>query len=286
MPIVIPHFAKVLALFFVQGLMLWVLTYIGADDDYRGVMWAAAVGTLASWWAIWLALHPQRTWQPWLESLALAGAVFWVPIFCDALLRDWLRPDERNWIFPPSFIAYITVAIAAATALPMALLLCGVRWTTGWRLQPPSAARQVGLRGMFLVMLCAALHLVVFQPLLHQLLSRTSWPGWAEIYFWLIAMLLMVWPASIVLGATMLVLGRRMPKRSVLVMVLGSVGLAACFLTSRSDWETSLQMVAWALAAIFVTAFVNALALRVIGYRLARPHSQPAESKPHEPLVS
>src|SRR5690606_23421693 len=103
---------------------------------------------------------------------------------------------------------------------------------------------------------------------------------------WLIAMLLMVWPATIVLGATMLVLGRRMPKRSVLVVVLGSVGLAACFFTSRSDFETSLQMVVSALAAILVTAFVNALALRVIGYRLARPHSQPAESMPHEPLVS
>jgi len=72
----------------------------------------------------------------------------------------------------------------------------------------------------------------------------------------------------------------------VLVIALGSVGLAACFLTSRSDLETSLQMVAWALAAIFVTAFGNVLALRAIGYRLARPQSQPAESMAGEPLVS
>lgn len=282
MTIRVPPFAKVLALFFVQGLILWAMSYY-QDDDYLSTMWMAAVGTLASWWAIWLALHPQRTWQPWLESLALAGAVFWVPIFCDALLRDWLRPEERNIVFPPAFVAYLTVAVAAATALPMALLLCGVRWTTGWRLQPPSAARQVGLRGMFLVMLCAALHLVVFQPLLHQLLSHTSWPGWAEIYFWSIALLFLSWTASIALGIAMLVLGRRMPLRSVLVIALGTAGLAASVIIPRSDLETSLQWVRWSLTAIYAVAFINAFMLRLIGYRLARPDSKPLESAPSEP---
>jgi hypothetical protein len=285
MPRAIPPFAKTLALFFVQGLILWALSFY-QDDDYLSLMWLSAVGTLAAWWAIWLALHPQHTWQPWLESLALAGAVYWLPIFCDEPLRDWLRSEERNRMFAPAAIAYLTVAIAAATAFPMALLLCGVRWMTGWRLQASTTTRQVGLRGMFLVMLCAALHLLAFKPLLEPLFSLTSRPGWGEIYFWSIALLFMSWTASIVLGIAMLVLGRRMPIRSVLVIAIGTAGLAATIIIRRSDLETSLQWVRWMLAAIYMTAFINALALRAIGYRLGRLPRQTTESAHDEAVVN
>lgn len=284
MPRAIPPFAKVLALFFVQGLVLWVLTYF--QNDVLATFWIAGVATLVAWWALWLALHPERTWQPWLECLALAGAAYWVPIFCDGLLRDWLRPAERNYFFPPQLVSYWVVSIVAILTFPLALLLCGVRWTTGWRLQAATTARQVGLRGLFLLMMGVALHLAAFQPLLRELIDRNTWPNLNDLYFWVICLLFNAWVAIIVLGAAMLVLGQRLRKRSVLVIALGSAGLVVSIIVARSDLQTALLISVWALATIYVTAFGNAFALRAIGYRLTRRGSQPVESQPSEPLAS
>ena len=282
MPFAIPPFAKVLALFFAQGIVLWMLTYL-SHIDYGDVVWLAGAATLVAWWALWLALHPERTWQPWLECLALAGAAYWVPVFCDGLLRS----NRGPWAgFPPMYlIAYWVLSIQVVLTFPLALLLCGVRWTTGWRLQAATTARQVGLRGLFLLMLGVALHLAAFQPLLQEIAELKPWVDWDNLHFWSLSLLFIAWVAIIVLGAAMLVLGPRVPKRSVLVIALGSAGLAASNIIARSEWSASLTMSARTLAVIYATAFFNAFALRAIGYRLARRPHQPAESQPSEPLA-
>ena len=282
MPFAIPPFAKVLALFSVQGIVLWVLTYF-PHEEYVGVVWLAGVATLVAWWSMWLALHPQRTWQPWLECLALAGAAYWVPVFCDWLVRDWLRPQERDHFFPPEARYYLELSIVATLTFPLALLLCGVRWATGWRLQATTTARQVGLRGLFLLMLGVALHLAAFQPLLQELIEREIWPNLDAFYLWSVALLFIVWVAMIVLGTAMLIVKQHPRKCSVLVMALGSAGLAVSLFFVNS--QRFLLASVLALATIYVLAFGNALALRAIGYRLTSRLSQPAESQPSEPLA-
>jgi len=282
MPFAIPPFAKVLVLFFVQGLMLWVLTYFPNEEDVA-VIWLAGMATLVAWWSMWLALHPERTWQPWLECLAVAGATYWVPVFCDGLLRS-TRGGEP-WFPPMHVVAYLVLSIQVVLTFPLALLLCGVRWATGWRLQTSITAWQVGLRGLFLLMLGLALHLAAFQPLLQELIQLKTGPVWDALYFWSTSLLLISWVAIIALGAAMLVLGPRVHKRSVLVMALGSLGLFVTATIFRKDWPGVLQFFAPGLATIYVTALGNALALRAIGYRLARRPHQPAESQASEPLV-
>lgn len=279
----VPPFAKVLALFFAQGIVLWMLTYF-SNEEYVTVVWMAGVATLVAWWSMWLALHPQRAWQPWLECLALAGAAYWVPVFCDGLLRS-TRGGEP-WFPPMHVVAYLVLSIQVVLTFPLALLLCGVRWTTGWRLQAATTARQVGLRGLFLLMLGLALHLAAFQPLLQELAERKTWPNWNDLYFWSISLLFIAWVAIIVLGAAMLVLGPRVHKRSMAVIALGSAGLFVTTTIFSSDWPIALQVSAPGLATIYVTAFLNAFALRVIGYRLARPSRPCTESPPSEPLVA
>lgn len=275
-------FAKVLALFFLQGLLLWVLTYF--QNDVVAALWLAGVATLVAWWAMWLALHPERTWQPWLECLALAGAAYWVPIFCDGLIRDSLRPAERNYFFPPQLVSYWVVAIAAILTFPLALLLLGVRWTTSWRLQTTTTSRQVGLRGLFLLMLGVALHLATFQPLLQELVAQQQWPSLSDLPFWLLCLLLIAWVASIVLGIAMLVLGQPIRKRGLWAMALGYVGLVVSFFFIQR--QTFLLASTWALIGISLPSLVTAFALRRIGYRLVSSSSRSPSSQPSEPLAS
>lgn len=284
MPRTIPPFAKVMALFFVQGLALWGLKNYVNESVYVAVPCLAAAGTLVAWWAMWLALHPERTWQPWLECLALMGATFWVPVIAGGLLH--LTHVSRSWDTLVDQIVYVLLSMHVVLTFPLALLLCGVRWTTGWRLQAATTVRQVGLRGLFLLMLCVALHLAAFQPQLQEVIHHYGWPNLSDLVFWLIFLLYLSWAAMIVLGAAMLVLGQGMPKRSALVITLGSVGLAVTNLIGMGQWPAALQASGMALITLYGLAFLNALALRAIGYRLVRRPRPSTESQASEPLTS
>lgn len=283
MPFTIPPFAKVLALFFIQGLVLWGLKNYVNESVYVAVPWMATAGTLVAWWAMWLALHPERTWQPWLECLALMGATFWVPVIVGGLLHLTHVSESRNPLV--DHIIYVLLSMQVVLTLPLALLLCGVRWTTGWRLQATTITRQVGLRELFLLMLCVGLHLAAFQPQAQEVIRSYDWSGFSNLVFWLVFLLYLSWAAMIVLGAAMLVLGQGMPKRSALVIALGSLGLAVSNLIGIGEWPAALQASGMALITLYGLAFANAFALRAIGYRLVRRPRPHTESQPSEPLV-
>jgi hypothetical protein len=282
MPFAISPLAKVSALFFAQGVVLWLL--MDSFDD-PGFYWRFRTVFIAlnSWWALWVALHPQRTWQPWLECLVVMGATYWVPVFGDALLR--FKQAYESWDPPQYVIAYQDLWAHVVLTFPLALLLRGVSRKTGWRLQAPSAAGEFGLRKFFLLTPLVALHVLAFQPMLKEFIDSRPWLGFGTHFYWtsLASLLRNFSVAIVVLGVAMWVLGPRPQNHSVRFMALGSLAMLVVtgFFTQRLVW--TLYDGSFVLMIACAMAFINAVALREIGYRMVRADSEPVNDTPGKP---
>lgn len=265
MPLPIPPFAKVLALFFAQGLVLWAMTFSGNGLLFLLPCWVTAVGVLVAWCAIWLIFHSERGWRPWLEYILLAGAGYWLPAWSDRLLR---RPPE----YPPSFFAVsldtvlMFLSSAAVLALPLVVILWPLRWLTSWRIQAPGSASAPSLRTLFLFVFCLTLHLVTLLPIIPPIPEQPTdivWGAWHHL-----AMLMQV--ALIVLGFACVGLGTHLARQGFVLVVIGSVTLTFLF------WQTLyianlfdlIFGIACTIATTYLQAVVTAFALRMMGYRL------------------
>ncbi len=265
MPFAIPPFAKVLALFFVQGLMLWVMTFDGDGLLFLLPCWVTAIGALVAWCAIWLILHPGRGWRPWLECLLLAGAGYWLPAWSDRLLRR--APEYPPRVFAVSLETVLMfLSSAVVLALPLVVILWPLRWITNWRMQAPTNVNATSLRTLFLLIFVLALHLVTLLPILPPIPEQPMniiWDTWHHL-----AMLMQV--ALIVLGFACVGLGTHLARPGFVLIVFGSVTLTLLF------WQTlhiaNLFDLTFGIICTIGTTYLQAAAtvftLREIGYRL------------------
>lgn len=267
------QFAKVLVLFFLQGQLVWLLSF-WSTHVVNQVAGIALFGAIVAWWPLWFALHRERTWRPWLETMLLMGATFWLPLFAD----QWVRPlinDGQNYLIPPQAILYLMLFYGLLFCPVVACLWLGIRQLIGWQWQSPYAVR-VSLRDFFMILAAASLHLVGFLPMLQESVHRGLPPlggsEWVEIAkFTLFLSSVLASLTFIVLGSAALVVGERIQRGGLICTVLGVLGLGIATAVNQMRWSSGFSVdLAVAAAVISAQAALTSLALRCFGYRLAK----------------
>jgi hypothetical protein len=275
------QFAKVLLLFFMQGSLLWGGSFVAADEHASWVFTFCfgVAGAVICWWAIWLGFHAERTWQPWLETLALMAATFWTPVFCDGFVRS----DEHGGdsFFPIEGLFYLLLALSVPTVLVLGLTLRLVRWLTRFSLSSTIESPPLRLLGLFALTALVAGHLMAFLPFVRNLKEVSDWPTSADWRFWLYAEGLAASTTAVVLGISAAIMGRNNVGRGIIGALLGWIALLVTIM-----WQQPIaqQLVPFAVGTvgIVVEAVIIAFGLRTLGYRLGRakqtPSLQPLQS--------
>jgi hypothetical protein len=251
-------FLKVLALFFVEGVVLWLMSLFEERMPTPvAAIWLGAFGCVVAWWSIWPALAAERGWQPWLEWLALAGACYWLPM----LLDPWVRAEERTFI-PMSAVLYLLIGLGVLlSGLAAIAYLLVAKLAIGWRLESPRPTGPFGLRGMFLMVLLVSGHLAAFVAPLREASERTF--KFSDVLGVGAVLLFMLPVIAVVLGGGGIVLSRK----PLISMSFAGGGvlllLGFCFVTGANEFRSILPIV-----ALLVSATLQGFALRWLGYRI------------------
>jgi hypothetical protein len=268
------QFAKVLLLFFVQGLALWGVTFVAADEHARWFFpfCFGVAGAVICWWAIWLGFHAERTWQPWLETLALMAATFWLPVFCDGFIRSHVQASGSVFL-PPEALFYLLLYVSVLTVLVLGLALRVVRWLTRFTLTSTVGSPRPSLLGLFALTALVAGHLMAFLPFVRNLKEISHWPTSDDWTFWLFAEGLAASATAMMLGIATAIMDRGNVWRGIIGALLGWVALLGILI----GWEQFDQPEFTAgTIGIVVQAVIIAFVLRHLGYRLGRAPQTPS----------